>query len=78
MKNHQVKKLIVAGGVAANRGLRESLTTECQKEGINLTFPPMKYCTDNAAMIATAGYYAYQKGDRADLSLNAKSSVPLS
>ena len=40
---------------------------------INLSIPPMKYCTDNATMIAAAGYYAYLDGRRADLTLNSKS-----
>jgi len=77
LKEKGVKNLIVAGGVAANKGLRESLTKECEKEGINLTVPEIKYCTDNAAMIGAAGYYAYMLGRRADLSLNAKASDKL-
>lgn len=77
LKEKGVKNLIVAGGVAANKGLRESLTSECEKEGIDLTVPEIKYCTDNAAMIGAAGYYAYMIGRRADLSLNAKASDKL-
>jgi len=77
LKEKNVKNLIVAGGVAANKGLRESLTSECEKDGINLTVPEIKYCTDNAAMIGAAGYYAYMLGRRADLSLNAKASDKL-
>ena len=71
LKEYNVKNLIVAGGVSANKGLRESLTNECQKEKINLSFPRMSYCTDNAAMIGAAAYFAYQKGVRADLTLTA-------
>ena len=72
LKVYNVKNLIVAGGVAANRGLRERLTKECEKNNINLIIPEIKYCTDNAAMIGAAAYYAYKRGDIADLSLNAK------
>lgn len=77
LKDYNVNNLIVAGGVAANKGLREKLIELCAKENINYSFPDMKYCTDNAAMIAASGYYAYVKGDRADLTLNPKSSLDL-
>ncbi|MCI9084716.1 MAG: tRNA (adenosine(37)-N6)-threonylcarbamoyltransferase complex transferase subunit TsaD [Bacilli bacterium] len=77
LKEYNVKNLIVAGGVAANRGLREKLTEECQKNNIKLTIPEIKYCTDNAAMIGAAGYYAYKLGRRADLTLNSKASDKL-
>lgn len=58
-KEYHVNQIVVAGGVAANHGLRESLTSACEKENIKLTFPRMVYCTDNAAMIAVAGYFKY-------------------
>ena len=77
LKAYNVKNLIVAGGVAANSGLRERLTEECQKNDINLIIPEIKYCTDNAAMIGAAAYYAYKRGDIADLNLNAKAVVDL-
>ena len=44
---------------------------------LNVSFPVMKYCTDNAAMIAAAGFFAYKEGRRADYHLNAKSSAKL-
>lgn len=78
LKDYDVNNLIVAGGVAANKGIRERLTKICEKENINLSFPDIKYCTDNAAMIAASGYHAYMLGHRADLSLNPKSSLELS
>ena len=77
LKEYNVTNLIVAGGVAANSGLRESLTKECQANDVNLIIPEIKYCTDNAAMIGAAGYYAYKLGRLADLDLNAKASEEL-
>lgn len=67
-----VKNLIVAGGVAANSALRDSLTKASKENGINLVIPPINLCTDNAAMIGAAAYFAYKRGDRAGLTLNAK------
>lgn len=72
LKDYKVNNLIVAGGVAANKGLRNELAKACKKNGINLIVPEMKYCTDNAAMIGAAAYYAYKRGDIAGLDLNAK------
>ena len=77
LKEYKVNNLIVAGGVAANKGLREKLENLCEKNNINLTIPPIKYCTDNAAMIGVAGYYAYKLGKTSDLDLNAKASLKL-
>lgn len=68
-----IKNVIVAGGVAANKGLRNAMQQIAEELNINLSIPPMKYCTDNATMIAAAGYYAYLDGRRADLTLNSKS-----
>ena len=68
-----IKSLIVAGGVSANGYLREELTKLCEEEGIDISIPPMRLCTDNATMIARAAYPQYLKGDFADLSLHAKS-----
>lgn len=57
-KEYNVKQIVVAGGVAANKGLRKALKEEVDKlDNVLLSFPPMKYCTDNAAMIATVGYF---------------------
>lgn len=78
LKDKDVSNLIVAGGVAANRGLRKRLTEECEKNNINLIIPEIKYCTDNGAMIGASGYYAYKRGDIAGLDLNAKATVKLS
>jgi N6-L-threonylcarbamoyladenine synthase len=53
-----VKQIVIAGGVAANRGLREAMSAAVERlPGVRLTYPSLKYCTDNAAMIAVAGYF---------------------
>ena len=54
---YNVKQVIIAGGVAANKGLRTKMAEEMEKLNIKLTVPNFKYCTDNAAMIAVAGYF---------------------
>ena len=77
LKEYGVTNLIVAGGVAANKGLRESLTNMAEENEIKLSIPDFKYCTDNAAMIGAAAYYAHQKGIIADLNLNAKATDSL-
>ena len=77
IKEYNVKNLIIAGGVSANSGIRDKFTSLCQKEGINLTIPNIKYCTDNAAMIAAAGYFAYKNGIIAGYDLKAKATTSL-
>ncbi len=72
-----IKTVIVAGGVAANQGLRKAMEKLTEELHVNLLIPPMKYCTDNATMVAAAGYYAYLDGRRADLTLNSKSQDKL-
>lgn len=78
VNNKQVKNLIIAGGVAANQGLRGRLQEECNKLDITLTIPPLALCTDNAAMIASVGYYKYIYGEWSDLELNGTPSLSLS
>ena len=73
IQEKNIKNVIVAGGVAANKGLRKEMEKLCEECQVELSIPPFKYCTDNAAMIAAAGYYAYLDGRIADLSLNSKS-----
>ena len=72
-----IKNVIVAGGVAANQGLRNAMEELTNELNVQLSIPPMKYCTDNGTMIAAAGYYAMLDGRRADLTLNSKSQDTL-
>ncbi|MDE7095195.1 MAG: tRNA (adenosine(37)-N6)-threonylcarbamoyltransferase complex transferase subunit TsaD [Anaeroplasmataceae bacterium] len=75
-KEKGVKQIIVAGGVSANKGLKERFNKE--NPGFEICIPSIKYCTDNAAMIAVAGYYQYEKFKKVDdLSLNAYASLDL-
>ena len=62
-----IKDICIAGGVSANSGLREALTKTGEQLGWNTFIPKFEYCTDNAAMIAIAGYYKYLKNDFASL-----------
>lgn len=71
------KTIALAGGVASNSDLRAKMTALAEQQGIRVLYPQPVLCTDNAAMIACAGYYGYQAGDRADLNLNAVPSLPL-
>ncbi|MBC1499338.1 tRNA (adenosine(37)-N6)-threonylcarbamoyltransferase complex transferase subunit TsaD [Listeria weihenstephanensis] len=72
-KEFNVTQLLLAGGVAANQGLRERLVTEAAQEipDVKLIIPPLSLCGDNAAMIAAAGTILYEKGVRGDLTMNA-------
>lgn len=77
LKEYNIKQLLVAGGVSANSGLRTALEEACKELNVELLKPEIKYCTDNASMIGAAGYYAYKRGDRADLSLNPEPGLDL-
>ncbi|MGS3975498.1 tRNA (adenosine(37)-N6)-threonylcarbamoyltransferase complex transferase subunit TsaD [Staphylococcus pseudintermedius] len=72
-----VKQLIVAGGVASNRGLRYALEVATAEKGIELAIPEPKLCTDNAAMIGAAAHEIYLKGIRGDMALNGQSSMDI-
>ena len=72
-----VDKFAIAGGVAANQGLRQTMKAACEKKGIRFYYPSPIFCTDNAAMIGAAAYYDYIAGERADFSLNAIPNLKL-
>ena len=71
------KKLVIAGGVSANSKLRSDAQKMCQKHGWQLHIPQLKYCGDNAAMIAAQGYFEYKNGTVAGENLNAYATMPL-
>ena len=70
-KQTNVKEIAIAGGVSANSGLRNTIIETGKKLGWHTYIPSFEYCTDNAAMIAIAGYYKYLKGDFAEQSVGA-------
>jgi N6-L-threonylcarbamoyladenine synthase len=77
-KEYQVKQVLLAGGVAANRGLRKALEEAfVDLPGVELVIPPLSLCTDNAAMIAAAGTVLFEKGQRAGMDLNANPGLDL-
>ncbi len=70
-------KMVLAGGVSANRLLRREMEAACAKAGIPLYMPRLELCGDNAAMIGSAAYYRLRRGELADLSLNARPALRL-
>ncbi len=71
------KKLAIAGGVASNSALRKAMAEACEKDGIQFYYPSPIFCTDNAAMIGTAAYYEYLKGNISGWDLNAIPNLKL-
>jgi len=76
-KDYNITTLAVAGGVSANKLLRERLTQDAEQNGYKLYLPVKSLCTDNAAMVGSQGYYEYISGNVADLDLNAVATLPI-
>jgi N6-L-threonylcarbamoyladenine synthase len=74
---YDVRRIVLAGGVAANSRLRERLKERADDEGLEVFFPAPKFCTDNAAMIALTGYHWLKRGRRDDFALNADADLTL-
>jgi N6-L-threonylcarbamoyladenine synthase len=72
-----LRRVLLTGGVAANRALRDGLAAECAERGWSWSAPPLRLCTDNAAMIAAAGAARLRAGQRASLALNAEAGLVL-
>lgn len=70
---YNIERVIVAGGVSANGYLRTEMKSMCDELNVDLSIPPLRYCTDNATMIACAAYPQFMKKEFSDLSLRAKS-----
>lgn len=77
IKQYGIKSIAVAGGVSANSGLREGLLSLGEKKGWNVFIPKFEYCTDNAAMIAIAGYYKYLEKDFASQTVSPLARMPI-
>jgi N6-L-threonylcarbamoyladenine synthase len=76
--DYGLKTIAIGGGVAANSALRNHLETAAKNHHLTVYFPPLKLCTDNAAMIARAAVDHYDLGHFSDLSLGVRSRLPLS
>ena len=73
-EDNRFSRVVAGGGVAANSYLRQRMAAE---KGLEVIFPSLKLCTDNAAMVAGYGYHAYREGRTSDLALNAEARVPM-
>ncbi len=76
-ENFGYKKIAIAGGVSANSELRRRMAEECEKRGIELYYPPLKYCGDNAAMVGAQAIYEFESGNVAGQELNAIATLPI-
>ena len=74
-KELKINKVAICGGVSANTAIKTALKKECDKNNIKFFYPDNIYCTDNAAMIASAGYYEFINGKRSKLYLNADANL---
>jgi N6-L-threonylcarbamoyladenine synthase len=72
-----VKRIVLSGGVAANSRLRAKMKEQAEDEGLQVFYPAPKFCTDNGAMIALAGYHWLKRGRRDDFGLNADADLTL-
>ena len=77
VKQTGIRQVAIGGGVSANSGLRQRIAEEGKKQGWQTFIPEFRFTTDNAAMIASAGFFAYQTGVRDGLDMNAYPSLEL-
>ena len=76
-KVRQIPRVMLCGGVAANKILRESLTNACQTAGFQFSVPPFEFCTDNAAMVGCAGFFQWQTQGESQLDVLADPNLVL-
>ncbi len=76
-KKYGYKTIVLAGGVSANSGIRKRMSEECEKNNFKLFMPEIKYCGDNAAMIASQAYFEFKDSKVAGMDLNALASLPI-
>lgn len=74
-KELNINKIAICGGVSANNAIKNSLKLKCENNNIEFYYPENKYCTDNGAMIASAGYYEFINGKTSSLDLNADANL---
>lgn len=72
LRHTQLNQLVIVGGVSANQTLRQAFDEGIKAEGINVYYPSIAYCTDNAVMVAYSGYHRLNRGERADLAVKIK------
>lgn len=77
LEKYGADTLVLAGGVSANSVLRETMLADSKKYGFKLYLPELSLCGDNAAMVASQGYYEFISGKRGDMSLNAFATMPI-
>lgn len=76
-ENGGYKKIVLAGGVSANSELRRRMDEECKTRGLELFYPPLKYCGDNAAMVGAQAIYEFNDGNVSGTELNATATLPI-
>jgi N6-L-threonylcarbamoyladenine synthase len=76
-EQYRVRQVLLAGGVAANLALRQRLGEKLAPLGIDLRYPPVQFCTDNAAMIGAAAYFHLALGERSGLDLDVRPNLQL-
>ena len=75
--NFKAKQIVLAGGVASNDSLRREIKQKANSLDIKVFYPSISLCTDNAAMVASAGYYKFKENKESSLELDALSRLPL-
>ena len=79
LKKTKISKLVISGGVSANKHLREQFNNLAKRKNYNIIYPPMKYCTDNGAMIALAGGYRFENNfsdaDKFSVNVSPRSKI---